>query len=401
MLVESSTILHQISQWYPERSFNILADTQYGSCCVDEVAAEHANVDLIIHFGEACLSRPSRIPVFFIFDECKHAIDGDLILDSLTKWMATGDNDINRENVTLICDLKYHDIILGLVKNIDRVHVASVASKFVPISVDPCGNNSDQEFLGRLLYKDKDSYSPENDVILYFGDCTRLQAVLNMQFYGIPLYNMNPVSCEISLAANDRELNRYLFKRYAGIEKAKESDIIGILVGTLGVADYASIIKRLRRIITAAEKKPYVIVVGKLNPAKLANFAEIPLFVLVSCPMNTFIDETKDYYQTIITPYELEVAVGQREWDPSKYHVSFSGLLKDEEESTTSVELQGSNDQSMDLIPVNGDQALTLSRLDYHISSRSWNGLDLQESQKPIELASDGRRGIAKSYGET
>lgn len=45
----------------------ILADTSYGrfvtllnilinSCCVDEVAAEHINADVVVHYGRACLS---------------------------------------------------------------------------------------------------------------------------------------------------------------------------------------------------------------------------------------------------------------------------------------------------------------------------------------------------------
>lgn len=34
----------------------VLADTSYGSCCVDEVAAEHVSADLIIHYGRSCLS---------------------------------------------------------------------------------------------------------------------------------------------------------------------------------------------------------------------------------------------------------------------------------------------------------------------------------------------------------
>jgi diphthamide biosynthesis protein 2 len=34
----------------------ILADTSYGSCCVDEVAAEHVSADLIVHYGRSCLS---------------------------------------------------------------------------------------------------------------------------------------------------------------------------------------------------------------------------------------------------------------------------------------------------------------------------------------------------------
>lgn len=36
------------------------------SCCVDEVAAEHVDGDCVIHFGHACLSRNSRLPVLHI-----------------------------------------------------------------------------------------------------------------------------------------------------------------------------------------------------------------------------------------------------------------------------------------------------------------------------------------------
>lgn len=44
----------------------ILADTSYGSCCVDEVAAQHVNADAIIHYGEACLSPyVTAISLFF------------------------------------------------------------------------------------------------------------------------------------------------------------------------------------------------------------------------------------------------------------------------------------------------------------------------------------------------
>ncbi|CAI5443613.1 unnamed protein product [Caenorhabditis angaria] len=45
----------------------VLADTSYRSCCIDEVAAAHATCDALIHFGEACLSAPTRnIPVRYV-----------------------------------------------------------------------------------------------------------------------------------------------------------------------------------------------------------------------------------------------------------------------------------------------------------------------------------------------
>lgn len=45
----------------PALQLYILADTSYGSCCVDEVAAQHANCDLIVHFGFSCLSRSGQM----------------------------------------------------------------------------------------------------------------------------------------------------------------------------------------------------------------------------------------------------------------------------------------------------------------------------------------------------
>lgn len=34
----------------------VMADTTYGSCCVDEVGASHINADCVVHYGHTCLS---------------------------------------------------------------------------------------------------------------------------------------------------------------------------------------------------------------------------------------------------------------------------------------------------------------------------------------------------------
>ncbi|EDQ87073.1 uncharacterized protein MONBRDRAFT_33491 [Monosiga brevicollis MX1] len=53
-----------------EASLFLLGDTSFGECCVDEVAAEHAGADLIIHFGHSCLSRTTKIPALYAFGRC-------------------------------------------------------------------------------------------------------------------------------------------------------------------------------------------------------------------------------------------------------------------------------------------------------------------------------------------
>ena len=37
-------------------SLFVMADTAYGSCCVDEVGASHVGADCVVHYGHTCLS---------------------------------------------------------------------------------------------------------------------------------------------------------------------------------------------------------------------------------------------------------------------------------------------------------------------------------------------------------
>lgn len=55
--------LHSLSNFNTEESGDsknvqlfVMADTTFGSCCVDEVGAAHVNADCVIHYGHACLS---------------------------------------------------------------------------------------------------------------------------------------------------------------------------------------------------------------------------------------------------------------------------------------------------------------------------------------------------------
>ncbi len=64
---------------------------------------------------------------------------------------------------------------------------------------------------------------------------------------------------------------------------------------------------------------------GKPNPAKLANFPEVEVFVMVADPQGMILD-SKEYYAPIITPYEAYMAFsGDLEWN-GDYSLDFSSL---------------------------------------------------------------------------
>lgn len=98
------------------------------------------------------------------------------------------------------------------------------------------------------------------------------------------------------------------------VEKAKDASIVGILVGTLGVKDYLKTVNSLKDTIKKAGKKSYTFVVGKLNVPKLANFAEVDVYVVVACAENSLVDSS-EFYKPVVTPYEMELACNpEREW---------------------------------------------------------------------------------------
>jgi diphthamide biosynthesis enzyme Dph1/Dph2-like protein len=70
-------------------------------------------------------------------------------------------------------------------------------------------------------------------------------------------------------------------------------------------ASYLPLISHLRALLKKAHKKSYTVSVGKLNPAKLANFAEIECFVLVACPENSVVESKVGDYTILPRPLRI------------------------------------------------------------------------------------------------
>ncbi|KAH6902623.1 putative diphthamide synthesis protein-domain-containing protein [Coprinopsis sp. MPI-PUGE-AT-0042] len=265
------------------RELFILADTSYGSCCVDEVAAQHANADAIVHYGYACMTKTARLPVIYVFGQSP--IDVEDCVKRLSSHEAEGPT--------------------YLVHDPDYTWKAKEIASSLGVEQGLPPNSA---------------YT-----ILYIGSNTRFLTNLLITHSQSTVVSYNPTSRTSTLESS--QTNRLLMRRYATLQRARDADVFGILVGTLGVADYLPLIKHLRSILAQYHKKSYTISVGKLNPSKLANFLEIECFVLVACPENSIID-AKEFLRPIITPFELEVALSKEPvWD-GKYVLDFAQLLE-------------------------------------------------------------------------
>ncbi|KAF7726250.1 Diphthamide biosynthesis protein 2 [Apophysomyces ossiformis] len=357
-----------------KRDIFILADTSYGSCCVDEVAAEHVSADLIVHYGRSCLSPTSRLPVLYVFgqqqfdvDHCIHEVK-QLLTDKSAPLIIMCDVEYSYAVESLTSKLaKEYEYIIPTKIQIESKLESPPANSPSKKKKEACGGDGCSHSCNHDLEDTLPSCAPTTlDVealsaekqkggryfelpqgitidmcsILFIGGESLTLTNIMMVHNKCQLYTYNPKTKEAR--RETVQVNRMLMKRYFLVQKAKDANTIGIVVGTLGVASYMNIIEHLKKLIKASGRKSYLFVMGKLNVAKMANFMEIDCYVLVACPENSLIDSKAsimppfsliyadkegEFYRPIVTPFELEIALSRsKEWT-GDYITDFSQLL--------------------------------------------------------------------------
>ena len=79
-------------------------------------------------------------------------------------------------------------------------------------------------------------------------------------------------------------------RRYYLTQCAREADVVGILIGTLSASQRVPMLVAIKRLIRTTGRKYYVFVMGKLNAAKLANFTEVGVYVLLGSSEHALLD---------------------------------------------------------------------------------------------------------------
>lgn len=419
-----------------EKELYVLADTSYGSCCVDEVAAQHVDANAVVHYGHACMSQTSRLPVKYVFG--KKPIVIPHCVHQLASVFASGNHD-DRPTIVLKSDVSYAHASAQVAEQLRQasgleghtiIHEAictNPSRTLLETSVGPSSAPSSEE-------------APTSDaappvVILYVGPESVTLTNLLMINSTCTIYSYSPISRTARLESP--QANRILMKRYATVQKARDSDVFGILVGTLGVASYLPLISHLRSILTNAKKKFYTVSVGKLNPAKLANFMEIDCWILVACPEGSLVDNSKDFFKPIVTPYELHLALAKegQGWT-GKYILDFEKVLsaitsegvsedqpgdgsdhEDEDRPHFSLvtgkyrqakkygdeELAASENGTPGAVVLRNKDGSLISNSAaamYLQNERTYKGLETRTGQDEPGVLEQGRSGIAWTYGE-
>ena len=206
-------------------------------------------------------------------------------------------------------------------------------------------------------------------------------------------------------------------RRYFYVEKCKDAQSIGIVVGTLAAKGYLELVKHIQSLARTHGKRTYLLSVGKVNPAKLANFQEIDCFVLIACPENNLYT-SRDFYKPLLSVFDVEMALNPA-WHtelPAIYCTDFRELLPEGKlyrdfvgkqiiESDVSL-VTGKIRRPMNDVEDTSNNAGTLQETKNHqlmisnsqFHNRSWTGLDPALGQNEPVKVKDGRSGLAIRY---
>ncbi|KAF8430806.1 putative diphthamide synthesis protein-domain-containing protein [Terfezia claveryi] len=308
-----------------EKKLYILADTSYSSCCADEIAAEHVSADVLVHYGRACLSPTARLPVIYVFTH--PPLSQQSVLDTFTTLYPD-----RTEKVVVMADVTYTSHLHPIVKKLreesgytqiweaEVIHDPSalLPNRTLPSECVSGASHSAEEKaeMARILREEWTLFHISTPM-------TSLLLVLASRVGKVHIFptDRDPTVSAISTAP--LATMPLLRRRYALLTQLRAASIIGILVSTLSVNNYLPLISLLQRLIRSKGKKSYMVVVGKVNQEKLANFSEVEGWVGVGCWEQGVVggalergDGGRGFWRGVVTPWECGVALegmGDRE----------------------------------------------------------------------------------------
>jgi len=301
------------------RRLFILADTSYGACCVDEIAAEHVEADVVVHYGRSCLSPTARLPVIYVFTS--RPLPLEPVIESFEATFPLKDT-----KVVVTGDITYSDHIPAIYEKLKargytNIFAPSIihdpSSQLPNRTIPPAVAAGEEELKEYSLYHISD---PPTSLFLTLS--SRLKSMYVYPTTGS--ITTTPTAVQV-------QTSQQLRRRYALLTSLTTCSIFGILINTLSVKNYLRTITKIQAQLTAAGKKSYTFVVGKVNAAKVANFSEIGGWVVVGCWESSLI-ESADFYKPIITPFELQLALmsdEERVWT-GEWTGDFSSIVENE-----------------------------------------------------------------------
>jgi 2-(3-amino-3-carboxypropyl)histidine synthase len=273
----------------------VSADPSYGACDLADDEVEKIQADCLVHFGHTAmphLKKLERVPVYFVGARSTHEVS------TVTKKALAS---LEGKRIGVIATTQHLHKLPEVTKILEQAGFEPVvregdARTAAPGQVLGCNYTT--------AIKDADSY-------LYIGSgyFHPLGLALNT---AKRIVCADPYSNEVRTMEDERD--RFLKQRYGAIASVRDAQSFGILVSTKQGQLRWKMAQALKKRLTRKGRKAYVVVLKQFSPDYLINFRHLDAFVSTACP-RVAIDDYGRYPKPIVTPIELEIAIGDRPID--------------------------------------------------------------------------------------
>jgi len=276
----------------------VSADACFGACDVVNYELKNMDVECVVHLGHTAISDVENFWIPTIFVNVQSTLDVSKVVEKAIPSLVgkkiglvtTAQHLHTLETVEAI--LQKHNLETFIAEGDERISTKG--------QILGCNFS-----VGRKIAENVDSF-------LFIGSGTFHPVGLLMSVRK-PVIAADPYTNAVKKQEIEDMKSNMLRQRYGAIVACRSARRFGILIGVKRGQQRLALAYSLQQMLDSAGKHSLLITLDEFSPISLQGF-DLDCYVSTACP-RIAIDDYLQYKKPIITPVELEIVLGRREWE--------------------------------------------------------------------------------------
>ncbi len=276
----------------------VSADPCYGACDVVNYELKNMDVDCVVHIGHTAIADVENFWIPTIFINAQSTLNVSNVVEKAIPFLEGKK--------------------IGLVTTAQHLHTLETVEKILQQhGLEPIMTEGDERITskGQILgcnFSTGTKLVEQVDCFLFIGSGTFHPVGLLMSTKK-PVIAADPYTNTVKKQEIEDMKNNMLRQRYGAILSCRSARRYGILVGLKRGQQRIKQAYEIQQMLEAAGKLSLLITQVEFSPTSLQGF-DLDCYVSTACP-RIAIDDYLQYKKPMITPMELEIVLGRREWE--------------------------------------------------------------------------------------
>jgi len=276
----------------------VSADACFGACDVVNYELKNMDVDCVVHLGHTAISDVENFWIPTIFVNAQSTLDVSKVVEKAIPSLVG-------KKIGLVTTAQ-HLHTLEKVETILREH-----------NLETFITEGDERIStkGQILgcnFSVGTKIAENVDCFLFIGSGTFHPVGLLMSARK-PVIAADPYTNAVKKQEIEDMKNNMLRQRYGAIVACRSARRFGILIGVKRGQQRITLAREIQQMLDSAGKLSLLITMDEFFPMSLQGF-DIDCYVSTACP-RIAIEDYLQYKKPVITPVELEIVLGRREWE--------------------------------------------------------------------------------------